>query len=86
MVQFIRRESQKLHERAFRATLSPKSDFMVEYFAALLYHTLRTIGDQTLSPLKRLLAVRSAARLIHFLRGCAVFTLRFSKPGGAAFW
>jgi hypothetical protein len=38
--------------------------FWAEYRLALLYHTLRVIGYDTLSPFKRLLAVFSAAQLL----------------------
>ena len=41
-----------------------RSGFWAEYRPALLYHTLRAIGYDSLSPFKRLLAVFSAAELL----------------------
>jgi hypothetical protein len=45
-----------------------KGRFLVEYGSALLFHTLRHISYQSLSPFKRLLALFSTVELIEFLR------------------
>ena len=42
-------------------------EFTTEYGAALLYHTLRAIGYDSLSPFKRILAVLAAAELLSSL-------------------
>lgn len=63
----IRQSAQTAYDAARKsAELPPEPEgFFREYCAALLYHTLRTIGypGQT-SPFKRLFALSSAARLI----------------------
>jgi Ternary complex associated domain 9 len=48
--------------------------FWTEYKPALLYHTLRAIGYDTLSPFKRILAVSSAAQLLAQCRNGASFS------------
>jgi hypothetical protein len=62
----IRVEARKVHKARHCTTRQPQS-FAVEYGAALLYFTLRTIGYPRVSGFKRLLAVYSAARLIELL-------------------
>ncbi|MBI5821364.1 MAG: hypothetical protein HZA88_20545 [Verrucomicrobia bacterium] len=60
----IRQRANAVHSTAYTRAGVARSHFLIEYNAALLYHTLRAIGYDTLSPFKRLLAVYSAARLI----------------------
>lgn len=62
MVQAIRNSAMSVKER-FNSNLQSE-DFFDEYFAALLYHTLRAIGYESLSVFKRLLAVYSAGKII----------------------
>jgi hypothetical protein len=50
---------------------SERCPFFVEYATALLYHTLRVIGYDGLSPFKHLLAGYSAARQIEYLKKSA---------------
>lgn len=68
LIQYIRGEGSQVQREAFSRSGEQPGDFLTEYFAALLYHTLRTIGYESLSPFKRLLAVYSAARLIRSLK------------------
>jgi hypothetical protein len=42
----------------------PAGDFLTEYWPALLYHTVRSIGYPSLSVFKRLLAVYSAGSIL----------------------
>ena len=68
LIQFIRNQAQEVHRAAFESQSDHQSiGFLPEYWLPLLYHTLRTIGYDTLSPLKRLLAVYSSAQLIRQL-------------------
>jgi hypothetical protein len=65
IVQLTRNRALEVHTTA--SGNSALEEFQVEYAAALLYPTLRSIAYDSLSVLKRLLAVHSAARLIRFL-------------------
>ncbi|MGH9753959.1 MAG: hypothetical protein ACREA2_14365 [Blastocatellia bacterium] len=47
---------------------SNQKEFFDEYFAALLYHTMRAIGYESLSVFKRLLAVYSSGEIIERMR------------------
>lgn len=67
LIGLIRRHAHEVFTGAVRRTgqTSPEGRFCTEYAAALLFPTLKAIGyDNSLSPLKRLLAVRSATSLI----------------------
>jgi len=61
----IRQAAWRLHQEL--APAIPEGDFRVSYHAALLYHTLRAVGYQTLPHVKRLLAVHSVGRLVRKL-------------------
>lgn len=64
LVRTVRLQAREVQAGAFDRAGIPTPDFLAEYAAALLYHTLRAVGYDSLSTLKRLLAVRSAAELI----------------------
>lgn len=66
MVQEVRKCAWAVKEN-FVPNLQPK-DFFDGYFAALLYHTLRAIGYDSLSVFKRLLAVYSAGKIIERMK------------------
>jgi hypothetical protein len=63
LVQRIRRYACRVQSQK-----NPTVGFLEEYLPALLFHTLRAISYTSLSPLKRLLAVYSAARMLERLR------------------
>jgi len=67
LVNRIRNRAKLLQERPVPG-VDDLPSFADEYFPALLYHTLRTIGYPSLSIFKRLLAVYSAARILDRLR------------------
>ena len=66
LVRTIRSHAARVHQSA-SGPEAPES-FVIEYGAALLFHTLRTIGYRGTSPLKRILAIHSAARIINLLQ------------------
>ncbi|MBI3417048.1 MAG: hypothetical protein HY043_17285 [Verrucomicrobia bacterium] len=61
----IRSQAFAVHCKAFKKR--NYRAFIQEYSTALLFHSLKTIGYENLSPFKRLLAVASSTRLIEFL-------------------
>lgn len=61
MIQMVRNSAIGLKESEWR---SDQEKFFDEYFAALLYHTIRAIGYESLSIFKRLLAVYSSGQII----------------------
>jgi hypothetical protein len=63
LVRVLRRSAREVQGRDADAQAS----FDNEYLPALLYHTLRAIGFESLVEFKRLVAVRSAARIIEKL-------------------
>jgi Ternary complex associated domain 9 len=65
--QHIRDQANRIYQDAFPPGAG-SGHFLFEYFTTLLYHTLRAISYEQLSPFKRLLAVFSAAQLIGQLR------------------
>ena len=68
LVGLIRRHAKETFDRATAECGCPNGRFAVEYAAALLYPTLRSIGYyDSLSPYKRIFATWSAARLIREL-------------------
>lgn len=65
LINLIRTKARDVqHHKKAKVSLS----FWDEYRIALLYHTLRAIGYDSLSPFKRLLAVFSAAELLSQVR------------------
>jgi hypothetical protein len=66
LIMAIREKAKEVHARK---KTSRAMGFWSEYRFPLLYHTLRAIGYDSLSPFKRILAVYSAAEL---LRQCVV--------------
>ena len=60
MITYIRTQAKEVHDNVF----GTDATFERQYRSALLYHSLRAIGYESLSILKRILAVYSAARLI----------------------
>ncbi|NOT60635.1 MAG: hypothetical protein HOP19_10480 [Acidobacteria bacterium] len=62
LVRFIRQQAEEVQRQPDSAVVRPK--FEVEYFPALLFHTLRAISYDSLSLFKRLLAVYSASKLL----------------------
>jgi hypothetical protein len=62
LVMLLRGRAKEVQEQKKETRKAP--GFWTEYRPALLYHTLRTIGYDTLSPFKRLLAVYSSAELL----------------------
>jgi len=79
LIRTIRTEAARIHGGALGQ--ANHDSFMIEYGGALLYHTLRAIAFAVTSPLKRLLAVYSGARLIDLLNAspkAALATCRFS--------
>lgn len=70
VVRYIRSQAREIYENAPKKTSVTigSGQFVDEYAAALLYHTIRKIGyDNSLSPFKRLLAVHASAHLIRYL-------------------
>lgn len=65
----IRQRAERVHASAYNRAGALPSHFLTGYNAALLYHTLRAVGYDFLSPFKRLLAIYSAAKLIRLLIG-----------------
>lgn len=65
MVQKVRNFAIDLNKSEWR---SNQKKFFDEYFAALLYHTIRAIGYESLSVFKRLLAVYSSGEIIERMR------------------
>jgi Ternary complex associated domain 9 len=84
LIQVVRRSAAASHAQAFKQVAGDHSfrddhSFRIEYFVALLYHTLRAVGYEDLSPFKRLLAVYSAARLIEVLDTVGTASLPISR-------
>ena len=67
LIRWVRQEARNVHAAAQNRAGISEPQFLTEYAVALLYHTLRTIGYESLSPFKRLLAIYSSARLIELL-------------------
>lgn len=67
LVHMVRGSALRVYQQDINGTA--QHDFFEEYLPALLFHTVRAIGFDTLSPFKRLLAVYSAASL---LKWCGV--------------
>jgi hypothetical protein len=65
LIQLVRKGAEKVQQQPL--DVAPNLAFLDEYYPALLFHTLRAIGFESLSVFKRLLAVYSASRLIEKL-------------------
>jgi len=81
---FIRGEAQAIHTG--RKGAPQIEDFKVQYGAALLYSTLRTIGYPRLSGFKRLLAVYSAAKAHRVSRSAPPVKVFIVPPLRWALW
>jgi hypothetical protein len=65
-VQMVREKAERVQRQGLQPDDPPK--FLEEYFPALLFHTLQVIAWPSLSILKRLLAVYSAASILERLK------------------
>jgi hypothetical protein len=63
-VRVIRRHARSLQMQTLSRSGFDAGTFVFEYQVPLLYHTLRAVGYDSLSPFKRILALHSAALII----------------------
>jgi hypothetical protein len=64
LVQLVRDKAAAVQQQTIDSAPQPNLTFLEEYFPALLFHTLKAIGYDSLSVFKRLLAVYSASCLL----------------------
>jgi len=63
LVMLLRRKAHLIQQRPLDGKLN-RSSFQDEYLPALLYHSVKAIGYDTLSIFKRLLAVYSSSSIL----------------------